>query len=126
MRSITGWKGKTDDASIPPRVRLRIWDRDEGKCQGPCHRKLHPGDTVHYDHKVPLKDGGEHREENLQLLCEGCHIVKTGLEATARAHIDAIKKRHRGIKREPSIKVGRRFDGTRRRWTKEHGWRDVT
>ena len=96
-RSLSPWIGKTDDAAIPPRVKLRVWDRDNGTCQGPCHRKLGPSDKVHFDHKIPLKDGGPHSEDNLQLMCEGDHIRKTGLEAAARGLTHAIQKRHRGI-----------------------------
>jgi hypothetical protein len=59
-------------------------------------------------------------------MCDWCHALKTALEATARAKTSAIKKRHIGIKSEPKMKVSRKFDGTIRRWTREHGWKDVT
>jgi 5-methylcytosine-specific restriction enzyme A len=31
-RSIPEWIGKTPDSKIPPRVKLRIWERYEGRC----------------------------------------------------------------------------------------------
>ena len=37
------------------------------------------------DHIVPLWAGGANEDENLQLLCEPCHKVKTAREATQRA-----------------------------------------
>ncbi|MCB7129929.1 MAG: HNH endonuclease [Candidatus Brocadiales bacterium] len=57
------------------RTRLRIWDRDEGRCQL-CGR---PGSEI--DHIEAKKMGGRKREwkkwidrdENLRILCLGCH-----------------------------------------------------
>jgi 5-methylcytosine-specific restriction endonuclease McrA len=31
----------------------------------------------HADHIIPIKDGGRHAPDNLQLLCKHCHKVKT-------------------------------------------------
>ena len=110
------WSSENHKAAIPGRVKLRIWERHGGTCQGPCHRKLRPADKVHHDHKIPLEDGGEHAEGNLQLMCDGCHALKTGIEATARAKVRAIKRRHLGIKPEPKMKFSKRFDGTVTKW----------
>ena len=32
------------------------------------------------DHIIPLKDGGTHSKNNIQLLCEGCHTEKTRID----------------------------------------------
>jgi hypothetical protein len=40
---------------------------------------------LHLDHIVPLADGGEAIESNLQLLCPDCHTAKTADENSERA-----------------------------------------
>lgn len=100
MRTVPEWRGKHDDQSIPLAVRLRVFAAYDETCQGPCHRKLTPRDKhIHFDHRIPLADGGEHRESNLQPMCAGCHGLKTGVEATARAKTRAIKARAFGFKK---------------------------
>ena len=39
-RSTEEWFGRTEDAAIPQRVRLRVWQRDDGRCQCGCNRKI--------------------------------------------------------------------------------------
>jgi 5-methylcytosine-specific restriction protein A len=103
MRTIPEWIAKHDDQAIPLLVRLRVFEAFGGICQGPCHRKLTPRDKhIHFDHKIPLADGGEHRESNLQPMCDWCHGTKTGQEATARAKTRAIKAKSLGMKKKPS------------------------
>ena len=109
-RKLPEWIGKTDDAALPARVQLRILERDQETCQGPCHRRLRPGDLFHFDHKTPLKDGGLHAESNIQVMCKGCHLLKTGFEARARAITNAIKKCRLGIKppsKFPNARTGK-------------------
>lgn len=97
-RSIPEWIATHDDQAIPLLTRLRVFERYAGVCQGPCNRKLTPRDKhIHFDHIVPLADGGQHREQNLQILCEGCHGLKTGIEASARARTRSIRARAYGI-----------------------------
>ena len=40
--------------------------------------RLRPTEEVH--HKVPLRDGGTHAEDNLQALCKRCHSGITARE----------------------------------------------
>ena len=96
MRTVPEWRGKTDDAAIPDRVKLRAFERAGGCCQE-CGRKI-VAETWHCDHITPLWDGGEHREGNLQCLCVGCHWLKTGAEASQRAEGRRHRKRVAGIK----------------------------
>lgn len=98
MRKIKEWIAKHDDQTIPLSVRLRVLERFDCTCQGPCHRKLTPRDKhIHFDHKLPLADGGEHRENNLWPMCVGCHGLKTSTEATARARTRSLKAKAFGI-----------------------------
>lgn len=100
MRTVPEWRAKHDDQAIPLLVRLRVFEAHGGICQGPCHRQLTPRDKhIHFDHKISLADGGEHREGNLWPMCIGCHQMKTGQEATARARTRSIKAKAFGIKK---------------------------
>lgn len=102
-RSITEWQGKTDDVAIPDGVKLRNWNRANGQCQI-CTRKMAAGDIKHYDHIIPLADGGKHSEANLQIACIACHADKTAGEATDRAKVRSKAKAILGIKR-PAGKI---------------------
>ena len=102
-RSTAEWKPKSDDAAIPDRVKLRVWNRADGKCQI-CTRKMLAGDVKLYDHITPLADGGRHAEANLQIACVACHSAKTSEESTARAKVRSKAKAVLGIKR-PAGKI---------------------
>ena len=56
--------GKTPDAKVPRRVRVRIFEREGGKCWI-SGRKIRAGEPWDLDHKIALVNGGEHRESNL-------------------------------------------------------------
>ncbi|HEY9629085.1 MAG TPA: HNH endonuclease [Coleofasciculaceae cyanobacterium] len=69
----------------PPRevwqqTRERIWQRDQGRCQGPyCQEQAIgslPLKQAHIDHIVELSSGGRHGDENLRTLCRGCHSLR--------------------------------------------------
>ena len=40
----------------------------------PC--KYCKAEATHIDHKIPLSKGGEHRWDNIQMLCKQCNISK--------------------------------------------------
>ena len=111
MRSVPEWIGRTDDTDPPPRVKLRVFEKHGGCCDG-CKRKLFPGDLVEFDHIVPLADGGENRESNLQPMCPGCHQPKTAKEARQRAEGRRKRAKHHGFKRKTQKIPYRRFDGS--------------
>lgn len=99
-RSTEEWIGATPDTAIPPRVRLRVFERAGGRCEE-CTRKLGPGDAWQADHIVALVNGGENRERNLRCLCSWCHRTKTNDDVAEKAKVAAVRKRHLGI-RPPS------------------------
>lgn len=106
-REVTEWIGSHPDAAIPPRVRLRVFERNGGKCHI-SGIKIMPGDLWDCDHIVALCNGGEHRESNLAPALRDKHRAKTAADVAERAKIDRIRKRHFGIT-EPkrSWKTGR-------------------
>ena len=107
-RTVPEWIGKTDDAAIPARVKLRIYDSAKGRCVV-C---TNTSDAYECDHVIPLILGGEHRESNLQLLCKPCHKLKTKLDVKLKAKVARVRKRHLGLKKPRTIRAWRKFDGT--------------
>lgn len=107
-RSTTEWMGKNDDVAIPDRVKLRVHFYFGGNC-AICTRPAIPAE---YDHIIPLILGGQHRENNIQLLCKPCHAGKTKLDVKLKAKVARVRKRHIGLKKPRTITRWRRFDGS--------------
>jgi 5-methylcytosine-specific restriction enzyme A len=106
MRNVEEWIGKTDDQAIPPRVRLRVFERTSGNC-AECTRRLQPGGWA-CDHIVALVNGGQHRESNLRALCnEPCHSSKTAQDVAEKSKVRRKRAKHVGIKRS-----GRKIPGS--------------
>lgn len=100
-RAVKPWVGKTDDSAIPGEVKLRVWSKAKGHCEI-CTRLILAGEVKHFDHKIPLADGGKHAEGNLQIACVACHKEKTSGEATERAKVRAVAKSVNGFKSAPA------------------------
>lgn len=99
-RSTPEWIAKNDDIAIPPRVKERIARKANDCCQR-CSRKIEGKLRAEFDHAIPLIIGGEHRESNLQMLCNECHGLKTKLDVKIKAKVARIRKRTLGL-RKPS------------------------
>lgn len=99
-RSVEAWVGKTPDSAIPPRVRLRVFQRQGGICALSGH-KIMPGDQWDVDHIKPLSMGGLHAEPNLQAVWRPAHREKTSAEAGDRAKADRIRAKHNGAWPKP-------------------------
>lgn len=113
MRSLPEWIGKSNDAPIPPRVRLRQFDHDNGICQCGCGIKIRPGDKWQTDHIVALVNGGENRESNLRTMLTDHHKAKTAADVAEKAKTYERRAKHLGIKRSKTpIRGWRRFDGS--------------
>lgn len=93
MRTLPEWIGSTPDAKVPPRVRVRIFDREDGKCWI-SGRKIRPGDLWDLDHKVALINGGEHRESNLFPALRDKHREKTREDVAEKAKTAAVRQKH--------------------------------
>ena len=109
MRLVDEWIGRNDDSPVPARTKARIWKRDPNcaKCGLPTGDIRKP----EFDHVVALANGGENRESNLQVLCRGCHRVKTFVDVALKASTARrLKKR---LRLQPRRTIpGRKFDGT--------------
>lgn len=103
MRTIPEWIGKTDDAKVPDRVRLRVWLDHEGICWL-SKRKIRPGEPWDLEHKTALCNGGQHRETNLAPALRDKHRAKTAADVAERAMIDRKRKADIGIRRPAQIK----------------------
>ena len=95
-RKVEEWIGKTADAKPPKSVIDRLFLKQGGRC-ALTGRKIMAGEATHADHIFPLKDGGENREANLQLVTVDAHREKTRDENTARAKERRIRLKHAGL-----------------------------
>lgn len=110
MRTIPEWFGETDDAKIPDRVRLRVFERYGGKC-AITGKRLMPGEWD-CDHIKPLRDGGIHCESNLQPVWRKKHREKTADENRERARLERKHRKHLLPKQQgkiPSRKFNQSF-----------------
>ncbi len=110
MRSTDEWIGKTDDAQIPARVRLRVFARHGGVCHL-SGRRIRASDAWDCDHIVALANGGEHRESNLAPALRDKHRAKTAQDVAEKAKNDRVRKRHLGIRKPRTITRWRKFNG---------------
>lgn len=66
---------------IPRWAQRAVFFRDRGRCVF-CHRDLtgliSRDSSEHYDHIIPLAQGGYNDVTNLQLLCPKCNLRKSG------------------------------------------------
>lgn len=104
MRSVDEWIANNDDAKVPPRVRLRIFEKFGGICQL-SKRKIMPGEEWDLDHVKALWRGGEHRETNLHPVLKQPHREKSAEEQSIQAKCDRVRKKHLGIWPESKAKI---------------------
>jgi len=55
---------------------IKLLKRQQGKCER-CGLTFRDGDKWEVDHIIPTSKGGKDRYDNLQLLHDYCHHVKT-------------------------------------------------
>jgi 5-methylcytosine-specific restriction enzyme A len=108
-RSVPEWIGKTDDTPVPDRVRLRVWERFEGKCHK-CQRKIAAGESWTCEHLTAIINKGPNRESNLNITCDWCLPGKNAEDVAEKSVIARKRKKDIGIK---SAK-GRPLPGTKR------------
>jgi hypothetical protein len=115
MRSVEEWIGKTDDEAPPPRVKLRVFERYEGRCYL-TGRKIRPGEAWECDHVLAICNGGKNRESNLAPALSAAHRTKTTADVGLKAKTDRTRKKHiglkpksRGLGKHPTLK--RTLDG---------------
>lgn len=96
-RSTEEWIAKHDDQAIPPRVRLRVFERHGGICHL-SGRKIMPGEAWDCDHFIALINGGEHRESNLRPALQKYHRIKTAEDVREKAVTARKRMANLGIK----------------------------
>lgn len=104
-RAVPEWIGRTDDIPPPPRVKLRILDRQNDRCAD-CGRTFNPACRPEFDHARALVNGGRNCEANLQALCDLCHGTKTARDVAEKAKVARVRAKHLGLKDKPRIPVG--------------------
>lgn len=117
-RSVDLWIGRTDDSPVPPRVRLRVWEREGGMCHR-CQRKIPAGDAWIIEHLVALINSGRNEETNLCLTCSNCKPIKDAEDVKLKAKVARVKAKHLGIRQSKvelpfgrNSKFKRKLDGS--------------
>lgn len=64
---------ETSDGSITGNAIRGLFVGQNGLCSH-CHTDIHI--DYHIDHIIPISKGGEHKIENIQLLCPTCNLRK--------------------------------------------------
>lgn len=88
-RPVKEWLGRTPTSMPSVKVFDRLYDAQQGICACGCGMWMDRNvDKIVRDHKKALKDGGENREGNLQLMLEKHHQAKTSEENSGRAEAE--------------------------------------
>lgn len=103
-RAVKEWIGKTPDTRPPPRVLLRILERENHTCHI-SGRKIAPGEPWQAEHKIAIINGGENRETNLFPALTDPHKAKTKLDLAEKSKVAAKAKKHFIGKPEPVKKL---------------------
>jgi len=115
-RSVDEWIGATDDSKVPPRVRVRIFEKFGGRCYL-SGRVIRPGDRWEIEHVVALSSGGQNRESNLAPVCIEAHKEKTKEDVKTKSKIARVKKKHLGLGKSSNPLPG----GRGSKWKKKIG-----
>lgn len=102
-RAVPEWIGRNPDTPCPDHVKVRVFLRQSRKCAR-TGRPYRPGDVLIGDHIKRLKDGGENREGNIQIILERkAHDEKTADENRQGAKELRLQKKHYGLKKPSSF-----------------------
>ena len=113
-RTVSEWRGRTDDTPIPLRVRDRIARKADDCCQQ-CRRPIVGKLRAEFDHIVPLILGGANREVNIQMLCSECHAAKSKFDVRLKAKVARVRAKHLGLRAPRNPFPGSRASGLRKR-----------
>ena len=99
---------------IPPRVKLRVFERHGGVCHI-SKRKITRADQWDCDHVLAIINGGENRETNRAPALRDKHRAKTAADVAEKSAVNRKRAKHLGIKPKsrlshPTLK--RRMDGS--------------
>lgn len=96
-RTVKEWVGKSPDEAVPPRVRVRVFTRKDGRC-GECTRKIAAGEGWICEHLVALINGGQNRESNLGVTCLWCKPEKDAADVAVKSKTYDMRRKHIGVK----------------------------
>jgi 5-methylcytosine-specific restriction enzyme A len=104
-RALPEWIGKSDDSAVPPRVRVRIFDRYEGRCQCGCNRKIMAGEAWDCEDTIAIINGGQRRESNMTPWLHEHHPKKTKADVAEKSRVYRKRAKHIGVelRRGPKI-----------------------
>ena len=103
-RKVEEWVGATPDSPVPPRVKLRIWERADGRCHI-SGRKIMAGDAWDLDHVIALcnwtGDGHGNRETNLAPALRDKHREKTATDVAEKSRAYRKRVKNIGLPKRP-------------------------
>lgn len=112
-RSVEEWIGKTDDTPVPLRVRVRVFERYEGRCYL-SGRKIRGGEAWQIEHVIAIINGGQNREGNLAPALKAPHREKTDADLKIKTKIARVRAKHLGQWPKGQKIASRGFDTSRR------------
>lgn len=116
-RPVPEWRGRRPESMPGQLVLLRLYAKQNGLCACGCGRVMSfERDVIDCDHIVPLIDGGENVESNLQLMLQEHHRTKSSGEAVARGKERRHKAKAFSTLRKPS--AFRKPPGVKFNWSK--------
>lgn len=99
------WVGAKPESMPGLHVLLRLYAKQDCLCACGCGRVMSfERDKIDCDHKIPLRDGGENVEANLQLLLQEHHKTKTIAENVARGKERQHKAKAFTAMKRPSMR----------------------
>lgn len=84
-------EGNFSRIHMPEWAKRAVFYRDRGRCvlcgKDLCGQLAISGEReIHYDHMVPLEQGGMNDVTNIQLLCSSCNLSKGTFSATSNIY----------------------------------------
>lgn len=114
-RAVGEWIGRDDDTPVPLRVRVRVFERYEGRCYL-TGRKIRAGEKWQIEHRIALANGGENREGNLAPALVEPHAEKTKADVALKSKIARTRAKHLGLWKAKTRgfdqRLRKRMDGT--------------
>jgi len=88
-RSVEEWVGPNDDAMPPPRVRIRIFDKYNGRCRI-CTKKILAGEYWQSGHIIAIIAGGKNIESNYGPECRNCSKDTTRKDVAEKSKVATL------------------------------------
>lgn len=117
-RSVAEWVGATADSAIPKRVKLRVFERHEGRCHI-SGRKIMPGEAWDAEHVIALcnwnGEGHGNRESNLAPALRDKHKEKTAADVAEKSKVYQKRAKHLGLKKSSRPMPGSKASGWKKK-----------